>query len=167
MSSERYFVELEKLGINVKAKNFLVFQGTVENIAMKNTKERTALFEEISGSGALKQDYDRLKAEMLEPEESFQSNLKKKKGIVAEQKGGRMEKVEAEKFQKLCKDLAEQHLLFLLKLYNCEQDKKNIRDGIAKKHQEFDEVEVRKEENEDILAEKKKEHVTISTELAR
>jgi structural maintenance of chromosome 1 len=41
--------ELEKLGINVKAKNFLVFQGAVESIAMKNPKERTALFEEISG----------------------------------------------------------------------------------------------------------------------
>jgi chromosome segregation ATPase len=37
------------LGINAKAKNFLVFQGAVESIAMKNPKERTALFEEISG----------------------------------------------------------------------------------------------------------------------
>jgi len=44
-----YLSELEKLGINVKAKNFLVFQGAVESIAMKNPKERTALFEEISG----------------------------------------------------------------------------------------------------------------------
>jgi len=35
--------------VNVKAKNFLVFQGAVESIAMKNPKERTALFEEISG----------------------------------------------------------------------------------------------------------------------
>ena len=32
----------------VKSKNFLVFQGTVESIAMKNAKERTAMFEEIS-----------------------------------------------------------------------------------------------------------------------
>ena len=100
---QRYFLELERLGINVKAKNFLVFQGAVENIAMKNPKERTALFEEISGSGALKQDYDRLKAEMLEPEESFQSNLKKKKGIVAERKGGRMEKKEAENIRSFAK----------------------------------------------------------------
>lgn len=36
-------------GVNVNAKNFLVFQGDVESIAMKNPKERTALFEEISG----------------------------------------------------------------------------------------------------------------------
>lgn len=41
--------DLETIGINVKAKNFLVFQGAVESIAMKNPKERTILFEEISG----------------------------------------------------------------------------------------------------------------------
>ena len=49
VSSSAYLKELEQLGINVNAKNFLVFQGAVENIAMKNPKERTALFEEISG----------------------------------------------------------------------------------------------------------------------
>ena len=49
VSSSAYLKDLEQLGINVKAKNFLVFQGAVENIAMKNPKERTALFEEISG----------------------------------------------------------------------------------------------------------------------
>ena len=50
VSSQNYLKELEKLGINVNAKNFLVFQGAVESIAMKNPKERTALFEEISGA---------------------------------------------------------------------------------------------------------------------
>ena len=49
VSSSAYLKELELIGINVNAKNFLVFQGAVENIAMKNPKERTALFEEISG----------------------------------------------------------------------------------------------------------------------
>lgn len=49
VSSNAYLSKLEKLGINVKAKNFLVFQGAVENIAMKTPKERTVLFEEISG----------------------------------------------------------------------------------------------------------------------
>lgn len=49
VTSQAYLQDLEKLGINAKAKNFLVFQGAVESIAMKNPKERTALFEEISG----------------------------------------------------------------------------------------------------------------------
>lgn len=49
VSSATYLSELEKIRINVKAKNFLVFQGQVESVAMKNPKEMTALFEEISG----------------------------------------------------------------------------------------------------------------------
>ena len=49
VTSQTYLKELEALGINVKGKNFLVFQGAVGSIAMKNPKERTALFEEISG----------------------------------------------------------------------------------------------------------------------
>lgn len=49
VSNLDYLGELQKLGINVKAKNFLVFQGAVESIAMKNPKEMTQLFEEISG----------------------------------------------------------------------------------------------------------------------
>ena len=36
-------------------------QGAVESIAMKNPKERTALFEEISGSGALSEEYEKNK----------------------------------------------------------------------------------------------------------
>lgn len=53
-SSDHYLQKLEALGINVKAKNFLVFQGAVETIAMKNPKERTLLFEEISRSGKVR-----------------------------------------------------------------------------------------------------------------
>jgi chromosome segregation ATPase len=49
VSNNEYLAELEKLRINVKGKNFLVFQGAVESVAMKNPKEMTALFEEISG----------------------------------------------------------------------------------------------------------------------
>jgi len=48
VSSAAYNEELEKIGVLVKSKNFLVFQGTVESLAMKNAKERTAMFEEIS-----------------------------------------------------------------------------------------------------------------------
>merc|ERR1719158_722519 len=70
VSPKDYLSELEKIGINAKAKNFLVFQGAVESIAMKNPKERTALFEEISGSGALKKEYERLKQEVQEAEEN-------------------------------------------------------------------------------------------------
>ena len=48
VSADAYNAELAKIGVLVKSKNFLVFQGTVESIAMKNAKERMAMFEEIS-----------------------------------------------------------------------------------------------------------------------
>ena len=47
-SSNDYQNELEKLGIYLKAKNFLVYQGQVESIAMKNAKDISLVFEEIS-----------------------------------------------------------------------------------------------------------------------
>merc|ERR1711902_472871 len=84
VSSQQYHKELENLKINVNAKNFLVFQGAVESIAMKNPKERTALFEEISGSGVLKDDYEKFKTEMLAAEEETQHTYQKKKAIGAE-----------------------------------------------------------------------------------
>jgi structural maintenance of chromosome 1 len=135
---------------------------------MKNPKQRTALFEEISGSGALKDDYDRLKAEMLKAEEDTQFTLQKKKGIAAERKEARMEKEEAEKYQKLREDLAEQQVvLYLFKLFHCEQDIKTAREDIAKKQQDLGKVERRKEKAEEILREKKKEHTRIGKELAK
>lgn len=168
VSGPEYLAELEKLGINVKAKNFLVFQGAVENIAMKNPKERTALFEEISGSGALKDEYDRLKAEMLQAEEDTQFTMQKKKGIVAERKEARMEKEEAEKYQKLREDLAEQQvMLYLFKLYHCEQDIKSAKEDIEKKQAELAKTERRKEKLDDVLKEKKKEHTAVSKDVAR
>lgn len=57
VSKQDYAKQLESLGINVKARNFLVYQGAVESIAMKNPKEITALFEEISHSNEYKEAY--------------------------------------------------------------------------------------------------------------
>lgn len=44
----QYHEHLEEINIFIKAKNFLVYQGTVEDIAMKTSKERTELFEKLS-----------------------------------------------------------------------------------------------------------------------
>ncbi|XP_033367699.1 structural maintenance of chromosomes protein 1A-like, partial [Parus major] len=89
-----YSEELEKLGILIKARNFLVFQGAVESIAMKNPKERTALFEEISRSGELAPEYDKRKKEMVKAEEDTQFNYHRKKNIAAERKEAKQEKEE-------------------------------------------------------------------------
>lgn len=48
---------------------------------MKNPKERTQLFEEISGSKEFKEEYEKLKAEMLQTEQETQHSYHRKKGI--------------------------------------------------------------------------------------
>ena len=76
--------------------DFYVFpnQGAVESIAMKNPKERTALFEEISRSGELAQEYDRRKKEMVKAEEDTQFNYHRKKNFAADRKEAKQEKEE-------------------------------------------------------------------------
>merc|ERR1712241_158048 len=101
---------LENIGILIKAKNFLVFQGAVESIAMKTPKERTAMFEKISGSGELAEEYEKKKAEMLKAEDETTFALHKKKGINAEKKEAKVEKEEAEKYQKLTDELIDAKL---------------------------------------------------------
>jgi structural maintenance of chromosome 1 len=57
VSTVDYQAELEKIGIYIKAKNFLVYQGQVESIAMKSAKEITQVFEEISRYVSLSHAY--------------------------------------------------------------------------------------------------------------
>lgn len=78
----------------IKCPHLSLCQGAVESIAMKNPKERTALFEEISRSGELAQEYDRRKKEMVKAEEDTQFNYHRKKNIAAERKEAKQEKEE-------------------------------------------------------------------------
>merc|ERR1719189_1847621 len=157
VSPKDYLSELEKIGINAKAKNFLVFQGAVESIAMKNPKERTALFEEISGSGALSEEYEKNKAEMISAEEETQHTYQKKKAIGAERKEAKLEKEEAEKYQKLKDDMADRQVeLQLFRLFYNERNIADYRDQIDAKQKEHDKIDKKKEKAEETMKEVKK-----------
>ncbi|KAJ6221553.1 hypothetical protein RDWZM_000098 [Blomia tropicalis] len=105
-TKQEYNDRLEKLGINIKAKNFLVYQGAVESIAMKNPKEITSLFEEISRSNEYKDDYVNKKVLMDRSEETLHHMYMKKKGIAAEKKEAQGEINEAKKYQNLKEELS-------------------------------------------------------------
>ncbi|XP_059610478.1 structural maintenance of chromosomes protein 1A [Phlebotomus argentipes] len=168
VNSGKYTNELEKLGINVKARNFLVFQGAVESIAMKNAKERTTLFEEISSSGALKEDYNRLKREMQMAEEETQYTYQKKKGIAAERKEAKLEKLEADRYARIKDEYADLQVVYnLFKLHHCEKDIDSLNVEMEAKQQEIQGAEQRKEQADDVLKDKKKEAGRISRELAK
>ncbi|CAB3381327.1 Hypothetical predicted protein [Cloeon dipterum] len=168
VSSQQYLSELERLGINTKAKNFLVFQGAVESIALKNPKERTALFQEISRSGILKEEYDRLKVEMSQAEADTQLTYNKKRNIALERKETKMEKEEAEKYQRLKDELADKQVeLALFRLYHNEKNIELITDELQTQQQVVQRIEQSKEGKEEELKEKKKEQGKIGREMAK
>ena len=86
VSSETYQSQLKDIGILVKARNFLVFQGDVESIASKRPAELTKLFEQISLSDELKTEYDQLLEAKNAAEEDTIFACKRKKGLVAEKR---------------------------------------------------------------------------------
>ncbi|XP_074128259.1 structural maintenance of chromosomes protein 1B isoform X2 [Sminthopsis crassicaudata] len=122
VSRSAYIAELEKMGIIVKARNCLVFQGTIESISMKKPKERTQFFEEISNSKELIEEYDRKKKKVQKAEEDVQFNFNKKKNVAAERKHAKLEKEEADRYQVLLEELKEKKIqLQLFQLYHNEK----------------------------------------------
>jgi structural maintenance of chromosome 1 len=66
-----------------------------------------------SSSGALKEEYDRLKQQMQKAQEEINFAYQKKKGINAERKEARLEKEEADKYARLKDDLVPGFIDFL------------------------------------------------------
>lgn len=58
----------------------------------------------------MKDEYERLKVEMLKAEEETNFTYLKKRGVVAERKEAKLEKEEAEKYQRLKDELVSRHV---------------------------------------------------------
>ncbi|RWW20667.1 hypothetical protein GW17_00015214 [Ensete ventricosum] len=115
---DEYNGKLKSLGILVKARNFLVFQitldlivltfveqGDVESIASKNPKELTSLLEQISGSDELKKEYEELEEQKARAEEKSALIYQEKRTVVMERKQKKAQKEEAEKHLRLQEEL--------------------------------------------------------------
>ncbi|XP_068493136.1 structural maintenance of chromosomes protein 1 [Phaseolus vulgaris] len=164
---DAYNNRLKSLGILIKARNFLVFQGDVESIASKNPKELTALVEQISGSDECKRDYEQFEEEKGTAEEKSALAYQKKKTVVMERKQKKEQKEEAEKHLRLLQELKSmkrEH--FLWQLFNIHndyvktikdlEDEERSREGVVKELENF--------ENE--ASKKKKEQAKYLKEIA-
>ncbi|XP_020277479.1 structural maintenance of chromosomes protein 1A-like [Pseudomyrmex gracilis] len=98
---EFYKNELNKLGLNIELGNFLIPQEHVENVAIQTPKERTVLFEKLSGSIAFKADYDKSKSELLNVTNGIQATREKKRQLLKQIKYTKEEKEEAEEYLRL------------------------------------------------------------------
>lgn len=120
-----YEAALLKIGVNLQAKNFLVFQGDVEALARKSPSELLELVETIAGiDETLKEKYNELekRKEALESDRLYIA--KQKKSIESERNIWKSQKLEAQEFQRLQEDFADHQItLYLFLLWQLELDK--------------------------------------------
>ncbi|CAF1161690.1 unnamed protein product [Adineta steineri] len=167
LSAAEYTEELENLGIIPKAKNFLIFQGQVESIAMKTPKEFTAMFEELSRSGELREEYEQAKQEKNKAEQDTHANFQKKKGVEKQKKEVRLEKEVAQKYAALKTQYDDLQLqLKLFQLFHNKQELIEKREIVEKKKDEVSKLEKRKETSDEEIKSKKKELAIYNKELA-
>ncbi|NXU49078.1 SMC1B protein, partial [Turnix velox] len=153
VSRSAYISELEKIGVLVKARNCLIFQGTVESIAMRKPKERTQLFEPMGICLRLR----RKKEKMQQAEEDAQFNSNKKIRVAAECKQAKTEKEEAEHYQMLLKDLSEERIqLKLFRLYHNEKNINFLKNSLDEKNMETSIKKQAVSTTEDLFRTKKK-----------
>lgn len=159
---------MESFRINVKAKNFLVFQGAVETIAVKNAKERTVLFEEISGSIDFKNDYEKLKFELDCVERKLQNKFDAHKIIANEKKFARKEQIALDEFQNMQNAMNDKETeLFMYRLYHKNEEIKVLLEEIAIKQQHSNDLEGKKSEIDQNLKGKKKEKFVLLNEISK
>lgn len=106
---------LQRIGVLVKARNFLVFQGDVESVASKSPAQLTKLLEQISGSDQLQKEYEDLLRKKEEAEETTIFSMQKKKMYVTQRKEVKEQKDEADLFQQRqdeLGDLKTEHVLW-------------------------------------------------------
>ncbi|KAI3901248.1 hypothetical protein MKW92_040968 [Papaver armeniacum] len=153
-----YNYKLKSLGILVKARNFLVFQGDVESIASKNPKELTAILEHISGSDELKKEYEALEEQKGRAEEKSALVYNKKRTVVMERKQKKQQKEEAETHKRLqdqMRSLKKDH--FLWQLFNIQSDTEKTNAELEEEKKILEEIMMEQEKYELEDTQKRKE----------
>lgn len=175
VTADEYVAVLQSINILVRARNFLVFQNEVEEIASKTPEQLTALFEEVSRSVELKDEYNRLKQEAESAEQNALFCFQKKKGVVAERKQYKEQQEEAERYRQLRAKLCEakmQHRLF--QLNHIEADLRERAGEVSEHQRQLEDMRARRKEAADAaeaakrdLAAKRKGHAQVQRRLTQ
>lgn len=162
-----YEAKLKAIGVLVKARNFLVFQGDVESIASRNPKELTELFEQISGSDALQKDYEAKKAAMEAAEDAAVFSSQRKKACQLERRVVKEQKEEAERYEAKVAELeALRREFFLVQLFHIDKDVKESESNLSAIKTEEDGLQEKEQEAERQLKAKKKELAALTRALS-
>lgn len=105
---------------------------------------------------------------MDKAEQETQVNFQKKRGVAAQKKEARMEKEEAEKYEKMSKELRDNELqMRLFQLYHNEQSVKQIKRELDERQGEMRTFEKRRDETDARIKEKKKEQGVETREITK
>merc|ERR1712048_455081 len=128
---KKYEEELSKIGVIVKARNFLVFQGYVTGIASKTGKQLTKWFEQISGSDQYKEEYERARMEQEQVQNEFEGVNERNRNVAKEKKQMKQQKDEASQFRELEENLERMKSeSYRFQLYHIQKEVKAAVDGI-------------------------------------
>ncbi|OII71847.1 uncharacterized protein cubi_00655 [Cryptosporidium ubiquitum] len=160
VSQEAYVKRLADYNILVKARNFLVFQGDVEDVAQRAPKELTKLFEQISGSDEFIEEYDRLSNEQSLNQIVSHNSFNRRKLLEAEKRELQKQIEEVNEYEKLTEQMANTKLeLTLLQLYCNEvmggkyfEERQNIDNEITLMNQNIESAKKKIKEDESKLA---------------
>ena len=165
VSAEAYNRKLESFGILVKARNFLVFQGDIENVAQMSPKDLTNLFETISGSAGYRKEYEAAEERLKDAESSMAVVFSKRKAIMAEKRQKKEQKTEAEKHMALMAQLEEMKIKKILwKLYHLVEDQRKAEEGLLGLKKELSAAEKEVKTAEKNAEEKKRKHAGVAKE---
>ena len=142
----------------LKARNFLVFQGDVESIAHKSPKELVELFEQISTSAELKEEYLRLSKEKDQAEAATIFAYNKQKGFKHERRLLKDQMEESQKFHQLLeKKHRVQTDMYLWQLYQLEQSIAEKEENIIELQQDVTSLEAKEQQAQTDLKQAKKQ----------
>ena len=165
VSAEAYNLKLESFGILVKARNFLVFQGDIENVAQMSPKDLTNLFETISGSAGYRKEYEAAEERLKDAESSMAVVFSKRKAIMAEKRQKKEQKTEAEKHMALMTQLEEMKIKRILwKLYHLVEDQRIAEKGLLGLKKQLSAAEKDVKAAEGKAEEKKRKHAGVAKE---
>lgn len=139
---KEYEAALAEIGVLLKARNFLVFQGDVESIARKTPKEFVELLENISGSAELKEPYEEAMKAKDEAEAGQLFLYNKQKGFKNERRILKEQKEEAERFHAILEEKSKlQTDMYLWLLHHLHQDMKEREDAVEELSTEMGDLE--------------------------
>ncbi len=111
----------------IKARNFLVFQGDVEAIASKSPKDLTRLFEQISTSEELRQEYEKCREALEAATEESSLTFTRKRGLGSELKLVQEQRQDVTRFEELVEERNKLQIEYnLWRLFHLEQSARQI-----------------------------------------